>query len=113
LKLLTNFDILTIITALIIGSAYFVFYYPRVANHLIKNYNINISSSSLFFALPLIAYFIMLQCLNYVSDKIGLYCSISLGLFAINIRCIFIYPLFPIPKNNISIIIGLFLIGGG
>jgi predicted MFS family arabinose efflux permease len=33
LKLLTNFDILTIITALIIGSAYFVFYYPRVTNH--------------------------------------------------------------------------------
>ena len=73
----------------------------------------DISSSSLFFEVPLTAYFIMLQCLNYISEKIGHYCSISLGLFAINIGCIFIYPLFPIPKSNISIIIGLFLIGAG
>ena len=38
LKLLTKFDILTIINALIIGNAYFVFYYPSLTNHLIKNY---------------------------------------------------------------------------
>ena len=113
LKLLTNFDILNIISSLIIGSAYFVFYYPCLTNHLINNYNMDISSSSLFFAVPLIAYFIMLQCLNYISDKIGLYCTMSLGLFSIITGCIFIYPLPPIPKSNVLIIIGLFLIGVG
>ena len=74
LKLLTNFVILNIISSLIIGSAYFVFYYPSLTNHLINNYNMDISSSSFFFAIPLITYFLMLQCLNYISDKIGLYC---------------------------------------
>ena len=112
-RLLTNFDILNIISSLIIGSAYFVFYYPSLTNHLVKNYSMNISSSSLFFAIPLIAYFIMLQCLNYISDKIGLYSTMSLGLFSIIIGCAFIYPISPIPKSIMFIIIGLFLIGIG
>jgi fucose permease len=68
------------ITALIIRSAYFAFYYPSLINHLIINYNMDISSSSLFFEVPLTAYFIILQCLNYASEKIGHYCSISLGI---------------------------------
>ena len=113
LKLLTNYDILNIISSLIIGSAYFVFFYPSLTNHLIKNYNMDISSSSLFFAVPLIAYFIMLQCLNYISDKIGIYSTMSLGLFLINIGSAFIYPIPPFPKQLFLIIVGLFLIGVG
>ena len=112
-KLLTNYDILNIISSLIIGSAYFVFFYPSLTNHLIKNYNMDISSSSLFFAVPLIAYFIMLQCLNYISDKIGIYSTMSLGLFLINIGSAFIYPIPPFPKQLFLIIVGLFLIGVG
>ena len=112
-KIIKHLDILVIFSSFIFAMIACVFFYPCLTNHLIKNYNMTVSSSSIFFAIPLICYFIMLQFLNLISDKIGLFSSVSLGLFLMSIGTMFIYPLPPIPKNIISIIIGLCLIGTG
>ena len=91
----------------------FTYFFPCLTNHLTNKYNLSISSSSLFFSVPVISYFIMINLNNIISKKIGNFYSICIGLFSNVIGVYLIYPLPPFPKNIITIIIGLALIGAG
>ena len=112
-KYLKYKDIILIFGALALGMIAFTFFFPCLTNHLTNKYNLSISSSSLFFSVPVISYFIMINLNNFISKKIGNFYSICIGLFSNVIGVYLIYPLPPFPKNIISIIIGLALIGAG
>ena len=112
-KLLKNLNILTLFCSFIIGMIALTFYDPCLTYHLNKNYSLSIGTSSLFFVVPIIAYFIMIQFLKFLSNKIGYYGSMSMGLFLSSIGCFGIYPVPPIPKFIISVILGLILLGIG
>ena len=62
------------------------FYDPCLTYHLTKNYSLSIGTSSLFFVVPIIAYFIMIQFLKLLSNSIGYYGSMSIGLFLISLK---------------------------
>ena len=89
------------------------FYDPCLTYHLNKNYYLSIETSSLFFVVPIMAYFIMIQFLTFLSNKIGYYGSMSMGLLLTSIGCFWIYPVPPIPKYIISVIFGLIFLGIG
>ena len=89
------------------------FYDPCLTYHLNNNYGISISKASLFFIVPIIAYFIILQFLNVISNNLGYHCSMSLGLLLIALGCYCTYPVPPVPKSLLSVIIGLMFIGLG
>ena len=112
-KYLKYIDIILIFGILALGMIAFTFFFPCLTNHLTENYNLNISSSSLFFSVPVLFYFIMINFTNIISKKLGNFYSISLGLLTNIIGVYLIYPLPPFPKNIITIIVGLALIGGG
>ena len=57
-------------------------------------------------------YIFVLRFLNLITDKCGMEKTPCLGLLMITIGCLFVYPVFPIPKSIILILIGLCLIGG-
>ena len=79
----------------------FTFYFPCLTNHLVKNYNLGVSLSSLCFSIPLISYFIMLNATNLISKKLGNFYSIIAGILVNAIAIYLIYPLPPFP-NKIS-----------
>lgn len=112
-KLLTNLDILVIFTSFVFGMVAMTFYDPCLTYHLNNNYKMSISKASLFFTVPILAYFIILQFLNFFSRNIGYFCSMNIGLFFISIGCYCTYPVTPIPKCLLSVIFGLMFIGLG
>ena len=97
------------VTAMLISS----FYYPCLTNHLTKNFNLSISTSSLFFVLPVVAYIFTLQFLDYITSKLGIYITYTIGLIIFSISCLFLYPCPPLPKSIVLIIVGFLLIGVG
>ena len=58
-------------------------------------------------------YIFILQFLDTISSKLGIYVTFSTGLIFVSFSPLFLYPCPPIPKTIISIIIGLLLIGVG
>ena len=112
-KFFNNLDIILISLAVTLGMFTFTFYYPCLTNHLIKNYNLSISSSSLCFSIPLFSYFIMINFTNIISKKIGNFNSICAGILAYLIAIYLIYPLPPFPNKIVFTIIGLSLVGAG
>ena len=97
------------ISVMIISS----YYFPCLTNHLTNNYNLSISTSSLFFVIPTISYIFILQFLDSLTSKFGIYVTFSSGLIIISLGPLFLYPCSPIPQSIISIIIGFLLIGVG
>jgi len=97
------------IVVMIINS----FYYPCLTNHLSHNYKLSISTSSLFFVVPIISDITILQFLDSISAKFGIYCTYSVGLILSSIGTLFLYPCPPIPKSIFSIILGFLSIGAG
>ena len=102
--------------SLIIGGFIIVmivssFYYPCLTNHLSKNYGLSIRVSSLFFVIPTVAYIFILQFLDLLTSKFGVYFIYILGLIFTAFSALFIYPCPPIPSSIIFIIFG-FLING-
>ena len=91
----------------------FTFFFPCLTNHLTKEYDLSISTSSLFFSVPIFNYFIMINLVNIISEKVGNFNSMMLGMIFNTMAVYLIYPLSPFPKNIISIIFGLSLIGAG
>ena len=89
------------------------FYYPCLTNHLSHNYNLSISTSSLFFVVPIISNITILQFLDSISSKCGIYLTYTSGLILAAIGTLFLYPCPPIPKNIFSIILGFLSIGTG
>ena len=112
-KFLNNFDIILISGALILSMIAFTFYFPSLTNHLYEKYNLGVSSSSLFFSVPLLSYLIVVNFINLISKKLGNFHSLSVGILVNVIGVYLIYPLPPFPNNIIFIIIGLSLIGAG
>ena len=106
-------EIFLILLAFIICMVDVTFYFPCLTNHLTNNYNLSVSTSSLFFIIPIISYIIILQFLDNLSAKFGLYVSFSVGLIFSVISPLFLNPCPPIPKSLISIIFGFLLIGVG
>ena len=112
-KFLNNLNIILIFGSMVLGMIAFNFFFPCLTNHLTQEYNLSISTSSLFFSVPVITYFIMINLINFISSKIGNFYSILAGIISNTISIYLIYPLPPFPKNIISIIIGLSLVGFG
>ena len=106
-------EIFLILMAFIIGMIDVTFYFPCLTNHLTNNYKLSISTASLFFITPIITYVIILQYLDRISSKFGIYITFSMGLILLSIGPLFLYPCPPIPKSLISIICGFLLIGFG
>ena len=51
--------------------------------------------------------------LDNISDKLGIYLTITIGLIITGITALFPYPVPPLPRSPIFIIIGLFMMGFG
>ena len=100
-------NILTVVTYQIANT----FYFPSLTNHLMKNYNLTVSTSSLFFVINMFTYFIALQFLDYITKKLGMIATVSFGLLIIVIGSLLVYPINIFPQNLLSIILGLSLIG--
>ena len=82
-------------------------------NHLTEKYSLSTSISSLFFVIPIISYVFILQFLDYLTKKFGIYTIYSFGLIISSISCLFLYPCPPIPRFIIFIIFGFLLNGFG
>ena len=106
-------QIFLILIAFIISMIISSYYYPCLTNHLEHNYNLSISVSSLFFIIPTISYIIVLQFLDSLTSKIGIYSTFTAGLILSSIGPYFIYPCPPVPRSIISIIFGFLLVGVG
>ena len=113
LKFLKYGEINYILGLFFIGYIAQSFFYPCLTNHLEKYFNLSISISSLFFIIIELSYVIILQFLDYITKKYGLYGTSCLGLFITSLGVIMIYPFPPIPKSLIFVVIGFILIGGG
>ena len=110
-KMLVYPMIFIIIAGFIGGMIVNSFYYPCLTNHLFNNYGLTIRSSSLFFVIPTIAYIFILQFLDSLTPKFGLYLIYIIGSLLLSFGSLFLYPCPPIPNKLIFIIIG-FLING-
>ena len=113
LKYLTYGKINFILLAFFSGYISQSFFYPCLANHLLQNFNLNISISSLFFIIIAISNLIVLQYLEALTKKFGLYETTCIGLLIVSLGVLMIFPYPPLPKNIIIIIFGFILIGGG
>ena len=112
-KFLNNLDIILLSGALVLSMVAFTFYFPCLTNHLYEKYNLGVSSSSLFFSVPLLSYLIIVNFINIISKKLGNFHSLSAGFLVNVIGVYLIYPLPPFGNNIVFIIIGLALIGAG
>ena len=112
-RFLNNLDIILISGALVLSMVAFTFYFPCLTNHLFEKYNLGVSSSSLFFSVPLLSYLIIVNFINIISKILGNYHSLSAGILVNVIGIYLIYPLPPFPNHIVFIIIGLALIGVG
>ena len=89
------------------------FYFPCLTYHLTNNYSVSVSIASLFFITPVIPYIIILQFLDSISAKFGIYLTFTFGLILSGISSLFIYPVPPFPHSLFFIIIGFLMIGTG
>ena len=112
LKSIFHFTIIMNLFVVTIGIIVTTFYFPCLTNHLGKNFHLSVSVSSLFFVVGMVFYMIILQFLAKITKTLGMYGTECLGLLMTSVGCLFIYPVPPIPKNIISILLGLCLTGG-
>ena len=89
------------------------FYFPCLTYHLTNNFSVSVSIASLFFITPVIPYIIILQFLDSISAKFGIYLTFTFGLILSGISSLFIFPVPPIPHSLFFIIIGFLIIGTG
>ena len=113
LKYLFYPEIYSILIGVVVGMISVTFFMPCLTLHLIKNYSVSVSIASLFFITPIIPYMIILQYLDRISAKLGIYPTFAFGLILSGISSLFIYPVPPLPRSFISIIIGFLLMGVG
>ena len=112
LKSIFHISIILNLLTVTIGIIVTTFYFPCLTNHLSQHFNLSVSVSSLFFVVGMIFYMIILQLLSKITKKLGMHGTESLGILMTALGCLFIYPVPPIPKNIISILLGLCLTGG-
>ena len=112
LKAIFHCNILMNLGTVSIGIIVTTYYFPCLSNHLIQNYGLSVSVSSLFFIVGMIFYMIFLQFLTKITNKIGMHGTPCLGLLMTAIGCLSIYPVPPIPQSTIFILFGLCMTGG-
>ena len=78
-----------------------------------NNYNLSISLASLFFTVPIIIYIISVYLLNNYHNKFGIYLTYTFGLICTALGPLFLYPITPLPKSILFVLLGLILIGIG
>ena len=89
------------------------FYFPCLVNHLRENFSLSTSASSVFFVIPIASYILILQYLDYLTAKFGIYSIYSFGLITCSLSPIFLYPCPPFPKRIVVLITGFLLNGVG
>ena len=87
------------------------FFFPTLSIYLKQKFNISIEIASIFFILPVIAYFVTLQFINKIIDILGLKFTVAVGLTISFFCSFFIAPAPFLPYCSITIAIGLFLVG--
>lgn len=92
-SLLLNWGILFTFLAIIVDMVSGTFIYPVFTTHLNATYGIGVELSSLFFVIMMVSYFITLQFLNDLSEKLGTKLTITLGL---TINCFAVLLLAPV-----------------
>ena len=112
-KILFKAEAWTILIGFVIGIIIDLYFYPCLTYHLINNYNISISLASLFFTVPVIIYMISAYILNNYQNRFGTYFTYTFGLICTALGPLFLYPVTPLPKNILFVILGLILIGIG
>ena len=105
--------IFLIIGGLLVVMLISSFYFPCLTKHLEQNYELSIRTSSLFYVIPTVSYIFILQFLDSLTQKLGIYLIYFSGLIITSLSALFIYPCPPIPKNILFIIIGFLLNGIG
>ena len=112
-KFFRNNEILIILGCFLITMISDTFFLPCLTNYLIQKYKFSVSIASLFFIIPTIFYVIVLQLLDFISSKIGLYGTSCLGLLLTSIGSFLLAPLISILNNIFIFVIGFGLIGTG
>ena len=112
-KILFKAEAWIILIGFVIGIIIDLYFYPCLTYHLINNYNISISLASLFFTVPVIIYMISAYILNNYQNRFGTYFTYTFGLICTALGPLFLYPVTPLPKNILFVILGLILIGIG
>ena len=102
-----------ILFGFVIGIVIDCYFYPCLTYHLNNNYNLSISLASLFFTVPIIIYIISVYILNNYHNKFGIYLTYTFGLICTALGPLFLYPITPLPKNILFVLLGLILIGIG
>lgn len=113
LKYLIHPEIFSVLIGLVVGMINVTFYYPCLTYHLINNYLVSVSIVSLFFITPIIPYMVILQFLDRLSAKLGIYLTFTFGFIFLGISSIFIYPVPPLPQSIIITVIGFLMLGVG
>ena len=113
LKYLIYPEVFSVLFGFVVCMIGVTFYIPCLTYHLINKYSISVSVASLFFMAPMISYVLILQFLDNISGKLGIYLTITLGLIISGIAALFPYPVPPLPRSPIIIIFGFFMMGFG
>ena len=113
LKYLIHPEVFSVLFGFVVCMIGVTFYIPCLTYHLINKYSISVSVASLFFMAPMISYVLILQFLDNISGKLGIYLTITLGLIISGIAALFPYPVPPLPRSPIIIIFGFFMMGFG
>lgn len=112
LKAIFHCNIIVNLGTVTIGIIVTTYYFPCLSNHLVQNFGLSISTSSLFFIVGMVFYMFFLQFLSIITKKFGMHGTPCIGLLMTAFGCLFIYPVPPIPKSIISILFGLCMAGG-
>ena len=113
LKYMTHLDVLIILGVFLAGYISQSFFYPCLSLHLKKQFDLSVSGSSLFLTIIALSNLTVLQFLDSISQKFGLYGTTCIGLVIVSLGDLMIYPYPPIPKSIFILILGFILIGGG
>lgn len=113
LKFLFKKEIIFILGTFFFGYISKSYFYPCLVNNLEKIFNLSFNFSILFFLIIPISNEIVIRYLDLFISKFGFYGTSFIGLLIISLGILMIGPYSLFSKHILSVIIGLFLIGGG
>ena len=87
------------------------FYYPVIGEHLSKFYNLSLETSSIFFDIQILSYFLSFYFVSPIFNSFGSKLTISFGLLINSFFVTFLFPGNLFPRNLLIIIIGMILLG--
>ena len=87
------------------------FYYPVIGEHLSKYYQLSLETSSIFFDIQILSYFLSFYFVSPIFNSFGSKLTISFGLLINSFFVTFLFPGNLFPRNLLIIIIGMILLG--